>query len=923
MSLKQIGHQLERQIQEGIDWMDRSGKMDREKQARFQDSQRKVRKVLRVLEKKPVFALFGASQVGKSYLAHIILSGDEPDLKIDLGGEEPVDFLTKINPTGKNREATGVVTRFTIEPIQHKSHPVLVRFMSMEDICTVLCKAYFENFQGRIPTTREVTIEAIESLRTDIDSIGPSPTLPISQEIRYSLRDLERNLKQTLVDQNAHWENLEAAGFWEMCQNELDRLLTQPDLFARLLAVLWEAHSGVTSIAEELLQSLKSLNWGEEGYLPGNSVLRKNYGGAAIVDAASLEHLGKPEENAEFVEVLMGGQSISLKATVLSALTKEVVLSVQVPNDGIPGYLQQNDIMDFPGARSPDDLTQSTDQIYRPYLRGKVSHLFDQYSRDFEVNNLIFCIPDKDNDGQNKLPRVLNNWILSNVGENAVARQQLIGNRGSSPLMVVLTWFNRQIEFDKKNDHLNSLSEKWSRRFKDFFEDQIVSDNKWAEQWTTEGGFKNIFPLRDYGFSEQTFAGYTSDSPKETGYAPIKKPNKDFKSAEDFQAALKESFIASEWCNKYLEDPEATWDACAMPNRDGSAPIIQAMERASSSAAIEVHAKSVLRDAKTKALDELSRHYHDDDIAAQHAQAERLSAELNLALNALAAIEPGAIVALQSALKLSAEDVTEWLNSQVVTSTGTDTEALERFLLFHPFLTESMTPAQCLEAFRSHYRMADSESAIESGWNVWGVDLKNLFPSENEASRSSPLIEQALEHFRGRCLVFDEERHGHLTVGALSSDVLRSMFEELVQGMKTRRIAERISEFVAGQPELSVMGQIDAPRLGALIAHQWNEFMFFADDSYYTESELEKVRFTASDRVQNALKAYDALTSSFGAQPLSRLPQVHQQPGIDLIAGWLQRLSNLFIVNCGFANYDPAENEALSRILIELKAIEI
>ena len=241
----------------------------------------------------------------------------------------------------------------------------------------------------------------------------------------------------------------------------------------------------------------------------------------------------------------------------------------------------------------------------------------------------------------------------------------------------------------------------------------------------------------------------------------------------------------------------------------------------------------------------------------------------------------------------------------------------------HTFLTESLSPAECVEVYRSHYRKADSESAIESGWNDWGVDLKNLFPSEQDESMSSPLIEQALEHFQGRCLVFDEERHGHLTVGALSGDLLRSMFEELIQGMKTRKIAQRISEFVAGQPEISVMGQIDAPRLGALIAHQWNEFMFYADASYYTKAELEKVRFTASERIQNAVEAYDALTSVFGSQPLSRLPQVHQQPGIDLIAAWIQRLSNLFIVNCGFANYDPAENETLSRILDELKAIEI
>jgi hypothetical protein len=688
--------------------------------------------------------------------------------------------------------------------------------------------------------------------------------------------------------------------------------------------VLWQGHEGLTAIARELLQSLKSLNWEEEGFLPANAVLKREHGGAAIVDVESLGALGQTEADAENVEVLMSGQhTVSLKSTVLSALTKEVVLTVKSSRAEVPGYLQLNDIMDFPGARSPDSLDQDTQHIYRPYLRGKVAHLFNQYSRDFEVNNLIFCIPDRQNDSKNDLPKVLNDWIVSNVGENAVARQQLIANRGSSPLMVVFTWFNEQLVFDAKKDRVKNLSEKWKKRFKKFFETEMVNENIWAEQWTTEAGFKNIFPLRDYQFSRQTFAGYTSDSPNETGYATIEEPNEDFASTEEYQTALKESFIASEWCQKYLEDPEATWDACAMPNRDGSAPIIQAMERASKSAAIEVHAKSVLRDAKTKALDELSRHYHDDDIAAQHAQAERLSAELNLALSSLAATQPVVVVALQSALQLRAEDVTDWLNSQVVTSTETDTEALERFLLIHTFLTESMTPSQCVEAYRLHYRKEDAESAIESGWSDWGVDLKNLFPSENEASTSSPLIEQALEHFQGRCLVYDEERHGHLTVGALSSDVLRSMFEELVQGMKTRRIAERISEFVAGQPELSVMGQIDAPRLGALIAHQWNEFMFFADDSYYTESELEKVRFSASDRVQNAQDAYDALTSAFGAQPLSRLPEVHQQPGIDLIAGWLQRLSNLFIVNCGFANYDPVENEALSKILNELKAIEI
>ena len=244
-------------------------------------------------------------------------------------------------------------------------------------------------------------MEAIDQLRGDLDSVTAPAASAASREIRFLLQDLEQNLKQNFVAHNTHWEDVEAAGLWEICHSELDRLLARPDLFARLLGVLWQGHEGLTAIARELLQSLKSLNWEEEGFLPANAVLKREHGGAAIVDVESLGALGQTEADVENVEVLKSGQqTISLKSTVLSALTKEVVLTVKSSRAEVPGYLQLNDIMDFPGARSPDSLDQDTKHIYRPYLRGKVAHLFNQYSRDFEVNNLIFCIPDKQNDSK-------------------------------------------------------------------------------------------------------------------------------------------------------------------------------------------------------------------------------------------------------------------------------------------------------------------------------------------------------------------------------------------------------------------------------------------------------------------------------------------------------------------------------------------
>jgi hypothetical protein len=49
---------------------------------------------------KPVFALFGISQVGKSYLVKNLLSVDGNSLDIELPGNDKLDFLQSINPKG-------------------------------------------------------------------------------------------------------------------------------------------------------------------------------------------------------------------------------------------------------------------------------------------------------------------------------------------------------------------------------------------------------------------------------------------------------------------------------------------------------------------------------------------------------------------------------------------------------------------------------------------------------------------------------------------------------------------------------------------------------------------------------------------------------------------------------------------------------
>ncbi|NBW72330.1 MAG: hypothetical protein EBR24_06040 [Flavobacteriia bacterium] len=60
-----------------------------------------ISKIQSTIPSKPVFAIFGISQVGKSYLVQNILSQNGESLKVQVGKHD-LDFLSSINPAGNN-----------------------------------------------------------------------------------------------------------------------------------------------------------------------------------------------------------------------------------------------------------------------------------------------------------------------------------------------------------------------------------------------------------------------------------------------------------------------------------------------------------------------------------------------------------------------------------------------------------------------------------------------------------------------------------------------------------------------------------------------------------------------------------------------------------------------------------------------------
>src|SRR5690554_2595961 len=111
------------------------------------------------------------------------------------------------------------------------------------------------------------------------------------------------------------------------------------------------------------------------------------------------------------------GAEVEITRPFLAALIKELIFTVSSELVNDKPFLENSDLLDFPGARSrlalqPDEITEVI--ISDMLLRGKVSYLFNKYTDEFNINNLLFCTNDKQLD-VNEIPDLLGNWIAGNI----------------------------------------------------------------------------------------------------------------------------------------------------------------------------------------------------------------------------------------------------------------------------------------------------------------------------------------------------------------------------------------------------------------------------------------------------------------------------------------------------------------------------
>jgi hypothetical protein len=524
-------------------------------------SARHLQSCLDAAEKKMCIAFFGASQSGKSTVINSLGSSENGTMQIIFSRDDapkPIkkDFNLEINAPGGS-ETTALVTRFSTENSSlspYDGFPVKLNLLSHADIVKIIagsycnCVAPDELAGDSSEVMRRIILENLSKLK----SVPPSSELPLmSLDAFESIMDyvIEFYKGTTFGDilEDIYWD--EAA--------KLAPGLDSTEL-AKLLEPLWGMRSGFTKLYKTLYQALERLGFATEAYAelkaiapvgpnPDNDDRRKD----SILYIDQIYGIFKEKSDDNSIQLKTNHRELSLSKFVLCALVSELNLKVE-PSPGLK-FMEETDILDFPGYRSIDqsknieEFEKDPTWLAKVFLRSKVSYLFHNYCEQREATLLVLCVGGKTQE-VTELPAAVNKWVLMFQGDSPEAR----ANKPNY-LFIALTHMDYQLAIDSA---LKNLEDPWKLRLQssltDFFGTWL------CKEWTrsvTRGPrpFNNVYWMQNLDYA-RTFLKVSGTPLRAHGLTedPV---------MLNWIKRMHEAYLTCPEVIKYFKYPEEAWKA--------------------------------------------------------------------------------------------------------------------------------------------------------------------------------------------------------------------------------------------------------------------------------------------------------------------------------------------------------------------------
>jgi hypothetical protein len=903
-------------LNESVKWVSENLKYE-EKNAlllKLKNTLNTFKKVVNNIDSKPVIAVFGGSQVGKSYLIKNLLSQKGQPFVIKNNNKE-YDFLKDINPPGVGAESTGVATRFTISnEVKFEHFPIKIKLLSPKDILIIILDSFFLDLKK---ITSFVNSKELDMHIKHFESNYYNTKQTVLSE--YDILEIKEYFENHLSKHTILFEGLNEARFFERIGQIIDGFDFQD--WNAIFAVLWNKNEYLSTLLSKLISALHLLNFDAVAYLNFKEVLR---GEGEILDVQRLKELYTSEKHTTIKKE--NGEEEVLNLSVITALTAELVFSIPNELTESKEFLKNSDLLDFPGARSRlaieiEDI--KTDLIPDMLLRGKVSYLFNKYSDDFNINNLLFCTNDQKNE-VNEIPSLLFNWISKNIGNNIEDRNNALENAELPPLFVVFTFFNNQLKYDTTNDFefavdYKKLNYKWETRFNKFFENEIVTQTKnWHIDWTKSNqSFKNFYVLRDYKYSTDSFDGYNEQS-YEVKIKEDKIP---------FLHQLKQSFLNFKFVKDHFESPIYTWENATNLNSDGSESIIENLTKVSNNLTKTNHSINTLNRLIVDIKNELNTHLHTDDLMVLRANNMKSILEIQFSMISILENDSNAFNKLIKHLSLQPVEIYNLIHENFVVSlTEKNQQNFDQsniLLASYPEIRSANSKDEIIEILKQNLWLS-SNNEVETYLAEKGITIESLFIKKETKSKSQFYTELLLDYWNTK--ISNHSQLDYFLSNGLSRNSIDFLCNHFSKIIKNRDFINKL-ELILNDVVSEIFINKD---IEGFIAETFclliNEIVINFDINYFTAEEaIEITNLKGSTNFKFYNKSISTDQKTIQDLFENNLDEMYDVNKIllDKYNKWIEFFRISSLVNCGFVNYNEQANNELKGLLNDLNEFKL
>ncbi len=917
------------------------------------ECRKELKKIKAAAINNPGIAAFGKSQVGKSYLISCLLQDNGKPFMVKAGNEQ-YNFVKDINPPseeGGGRESTGVVSRFSSfkrRPEEYSNQlPVMVNTFSLTDVIMILADSYYNDIKERSSHSDKELEELCDSITEKYRSMSlvDNPVIG-ADDVLY--------MKDYFKKHNTEAQSINRSAFFDKVALIIDRVPFSE--YVNIFSNLWYKNPYITQLYNIIFTVLRTFNFARNIYLPIESVLHQQIKENTIMSVQCLNQLF--EDNPIYttdVYVQENGQfnkrATNFSKSAVCAICSEVIFKIEesflssksqydfshIGNDVAMRLtheniememLRDNDLLDFPGARSRLELKEDTlsDKgiILNCFLRGKVAYLFNKFNEEMGINILLYSHHNKDND-VTYLYKLVEEWVNNYVGATPEERRKKLEATEVSPLFYIGTMFNldMQLGVEKATPTEQSIHQRWKGRFETVMNKQCFNLDavQWLKNWTREGEyFQNSYMLRDYKFSGTKAGLYKGfeETGRETSLIM----------SDDYYQMMRKTFIEDEYVKQYFADPALSWDVVASMNNDGALWVMQNLEKVAKrmDKAREQQFEDIMRKNANRVrsiMEEFHVSENIDEILRDNIRkANAIIREMDFTCNEDNYFFGHLLQALQITETRCLQKVHDMIQSGDLGQANNNFKDYEIILKRCAAFRGCKNFDECWEQFMTVYSFDDKDEA-EKYLATRKIDYHLLFSGTFKKKTNSCVLADCVYDVWKKTIKSVEFTNQVLANQHFDSVVMSTLIDNIIDTSNYLKLNELMADAIAEYVNVIFIFKINESLVADILSSTINRFVIDLGYELLTADDRSNARRVAT---QYQLSIFDYIekqhTSHFEEEELTALfdeltdnPKAMTVSFEDNYYSWLEYMYVSFIAHLDVPDYDKEANRELTEII--------